>query len=98
MGDSNAPVFVNVLVRVTAAECAYEAGPLTPWHQEGELLREYFELARDCYELRITDMRQVCEPVNMVLKQQYAHQGEGFPTHSTSNSAGVNSHTHLKTH
>ena len=73
VGDSNAPVVVNALVRVIAAECAYEAGPLTPWHREGELLREYFDAALDCYELRITDMRQVCEPVNMVLKQQYAH-------------------------
>ena len=95
VGDSNAPIFVNALVRVTAAECAYEAGPLTPCHQEGELLREYFDSALDCYELRITDMRQVCEPVNMVLKGSCTLKGEGFQDNHEHSSARVNSHTHL---
>ena len=78
VGDSDAQVVVNALVRVTATECAYEVGPLTPWHREGELLRKYFDDPLDCYELRITDMRQVCEPVSMVLKRDVANKGEGF--------------------
>ena len=77
VGDSDAQVVVNALVRVTAGG-AYEAGPLTPWHREGELLRQYFDDPLDCYELRITDMRQVCEPVSMVLKRDVSHKGEGL--------------------
>ena len=84
---------VNALVRVTAAEDAYEAGPLTPWHREGQLLREYFDAALDCYELRITDMCQVCEPHGAETRARASMRR--LPNNSTHSSARVSSHTHV---
>ena len=69
-------VQVCALLRISNAGCVYEAGPLTQWSQESDLLRAFFQFPLDSYDV-VAEKIWVCKSPMFLTHKKVRQFGAG---------------------